>query len=174
MATFYEYFMASLPFLHFAGKPPFSHSQFLEQAGKFIPKDDISVLHEALHEDEWVTGSLEPSLVKWVYFNRQLKNEIAKIRTSRKHLDPNKYLRGDSYVDASLAHTVAALHRNPSLIEQELQLDALRWQFLEELEVGHYFDLDALLIYILKLRIMERWEKINTVNKEKLLEALLA
>ena len=49
-------------------------------------------------------------------------------------------------------------------------LDQARWAKLDELSFGHYFDLEALIIYAYKLRLLERWEKIRTADKERLLE----
>ncbi|MBN1647418.1 MAG: DUF2764 family protein [Spirochaetales bacterium] len=40
--------------------------------------------------------------------------------------------------------------------EAELILDKSRWEYLEELEQGHFFELDNLLAYYLKLQILER------------------
>lgn len=174
MVTFYEYFIASLPLLNFTGKAPLSCPQFIERAKDFISEVDACVLNKVLHADELATGCLCPTFAQWIDFNRRLRNEVVKIRASRKHVDPLKYLRGDSFSDGWLAHAVSAAHRNPSLIEAERQLDGLRWQFLEELEAGHYFDLDVLVVYLLKLRILERWAMADTVEKEKLLEGALS
>ena len=40
----------------------------------------------------------------------------------------------------------------------------MRWQFIENLEGGHIFDLEALILYFLKLQIQKR---LFTFNKEK-------
>jgi hypothetical protein len=59
------------------------------------------------------------------------------------------------------------------MLEAEKALDLERWQLLEELACGHYFDLDALLIYALKLLILERWAKINLADKEHIMQETL-
>lgn len=43
-----------------------------------------------------------------------------------------------------------------SPLEVEKRLLFLRWEFIEEKEQGHYFDLEALGLYFLKLQILER------------------
>jgi len=58
--------------------------------------------------------------------------------------------------------------------EAEKSLDEARWKFLDELSFGHYFDLDILIVYVLKLLLLERWGKINTADKTKILEGALA
>ena len=44
---------------------------------------------------------------------------------------------------------------------------------MDELATGHYFDLDFLISYALKLLILERWERINSADKPRLLEEVL-
>jgi hypothetical protein len=65
-------------------------------------------------------------------------------------------------------------HRIPSLIESEKFLDAARWQRLEELSQGHYFDLGALIVYALKLNILWRWEKIAWARAPEMIEGFLS
>jgi len=60
--------------------------------------------------------------------------------------------------------------RNPSIFEAERALDLERWRLLDELSFGHYFDFDALLIYALKLKILERWLKIEIADKERIIK----
>ena len=64
--------------------------------------------------------------------------------------------------------------RNPAAQEAELILDRARWDFLEELSFGHYFDLDVLVIYACKLKILWRWEEVRRADKKALLEEVLA
>jgi hypothetical protein len=64
-----------------------------------------------------------------------------------------------------------AAYRSASILEAEKILDQARWNFLDALSFGHYFDFDYLLVYGLKLKILERWEKIQKADKEILLQA---
>ena len=65
-------------------------------------------------------------------------------------------------------------YRNTSILEAEKILDQARWNFLEALSFGHYFDFDYLLVYGLKLAILARWDKIQKADKEQLLNAAVA
>jgi hypothetical protein len=62
----------------------------------------------------------------------------------------------------------------PSLLEAEQYVDSVRWQKLDDLCLGHYFDLDALIVYALKLLILLRWEAVSKVDSRELLEKTLA
>jgi hypothetical protein len=113
------------------------------------------------------------TIQKWLAFDAALRNELVKIRAQHKHADPLKYLRRESREDFLLSHIALAAHRNPSLVEGEKSLDQARWKVLDEIETGHYFDNDYLLVYGYKLKLLERWERINTANKPDLLAQAL-
>ncbi len=114
-----------------------------------------------------------PLIRKWVEFDIALRNELAKIRCARKHIEAAKYLRSDGYSGSSLAALASSAQRNPSLVEAEKMLDQARWNALEELVFGHYFDFDFLIIYAYKLGILERFENARIANKTEQLEAVL-
>ena len=61
-----------------------------------------------------------------------------------------------------------AAYKSTSILEAEKILDQARWEFLESLSFGHYFDFDLLLGYLLKLKILERWDKVQRADKERL------
>lgn len=171
MPYYYIYLISSLPVLNFAAKPPFSFEKFLEICKDKIAEDDINLIKLA-KEGHTYEGS-QPTLKKWRVFDTGLRNELVKIRAIRKHSDPLKYIRGDDYVEPYIAHIAMNAHRSPSILEAERVLDQERWRMLDELAVCHYFDLDFLIVYALKLVILERWDRINTADKSQLLEEVL-
>ena len=105
---------------------------------------------------------------KWLAFDTALRNELAKIRGQSKKIDAAKYLRGENPVDVAISHTAVSGQRSASILEGEKILDEARWQVLDDLGFGHYFDMDSLILYAYKLKILERWEKIHTQDKERL------
>lgn len=174
MAKFYEYLVSSLPMLHFGMKLPFSFEKFREICRGLIPEDDFKVM-EAISLVWQPPDRQHPLIKKWLEFDTALRNEIAKVRAGYKHQDALKYLRGEvSFSDPALTRLAITSHRNTSLLEAERILDEARWQVLEELSTGHYFDLEFLIIYTLKLRMLERWDRIERADKEKLLSLVLA
>lgn len=174
MTTFYTYLISSLPYLHFGARLPFSFKEFLSICARFIPESEVKILNDLPEIDKGFYHSRQPTLKKWQAHQTALRNELVKIRASRRHLEPNKYLRGDGFADLSLIHIALNAQRSTSILEAEKILDEERWRFLEELAFGHYFDLDTLIIYAFKILILERWEKINTADKPKVLAQTLA
>ena len=172
MANLSTYFIASLPMLHFGGRPPFSFEAFLARCEELIPSEDAALIRSL--RDSGAFPAARPIIKKWLDFDTVIRNELVKIRAARKKTDPAKYTRPDGYAGTGLYHIALAAHRNPSPLEGEKTLDRERWNFLDELCLGHYFDLEFLIIYAYKLLILARWERINTADKSLLLEEALA
>lgn len=170
MFSYYIYFISTLPALEFGVKPPFSFDKFLETAQQFIPEKDIVIIRISAESPGYVYEGTQPTLKKWFTFDTALRNELVKIRASRRHIDPGKYLREDGYLGPSITHIVLNAYRTLSILEAERFLDQERWRFLDELSLGHYFDMDILIVYALKLLILERWEQVNSGDRVKVLE----
>lgn len=173
MPDYYIYLISSLPMLHFGIKPVFSFEKFIEKCQGLIPDEDIKSLKTALRPAGYYYDGSNPVLRKWQAFDAALRNELAKIRAGRKKIDPVKYLREDGYAWPYLTHISINAHKNPSSLEAEKMLDQERWNFLDELAIGHYFDIEFLIIYAYKLAILEKWEKIMTADKKQLIEETL-
>lgn len=175
MATsgYYTYFMSSLPLLRFGMRLPFSFEKFQEMCERVIAESDIEIIKNAAEIEKPATKKIHPTEKKWRKFDRALRNELAKVRAARKHTDPAKYLRRDGYSEPAITHMALNAYRNPLILESEKTLDEERWRMLEDISVGHYFDLDSLLVYAHKLLILEKWEKVNTADESQVLESAL-
>lgn len=174
MPSYYTYFISSLPMLQFGSKPALTLSDFLTRSAEFIPQKDLNIIKEALSTDAYalnVSGCA--ALLKWKEFDLALRNELVKARALRKKVDPAGFLRRDTHFDMNITHIAQAALRNTSILEAERYLDLQRWKALDEISGGHYFDLDFLLVYGLKLAILERWAKIEGADKTGLAERVL-
>ncbi len=171
MAGFYVYLISSLPMLHFGARPPFSLERFLEICQDKISEEDIHLIK--LTQEAFLYTGNQPTLKQWCAFDNALRNELVKIRAGSKHLDPLKYIRGQDYIEPYISRAAMNARRSPSILEAERLLDQERWHRLDELALGHYFDLDFIICYALKLLMLERWERINTADKPKLLNEVL-
>jgi len=174
MPAFYPYVMSSLPALTFGMRPPVSFTGLLAMVKTLVPDEDLEALASVPALDAAPCAKADnPTLAQWLSFNTALRNELVKIRASRKKMDPEKYLRSDGYPESvHAAHIAHNAYRRPSLMEAEKTLDLERWRVLDELAFGHYFDLDALIIYGCRLVMLEKWERINTADGARLLGAI--
>ncbi|MBP6976707.1 MAG: DUF2764 family protein [Bacteroidales bacterium] len=62
---------------------------------------------------------------------------------------------------------------NPNLFEREKGLDLLRWNYLDELNTFHYFTIEVILAYVIKLLIIERWLILDRSTGEQLFRQFL-
>lgn len=173
MPHFHTYFLSSLPSLHFLGPPPMAFEKFVSLCEQFVPEEEVKIIKNVSISGDYQLNVVPESLKKWQDFDIALRNELTKIRSGRKHLDPAKYLRKQEYLGFNLAQVAVNITRNPLPLEVHKAFDLERWRFLDELSLGHYFDLDLLVIYALKLLILEHWQEIQQADKNKTLENIL-
>ncbi len=174
MPGYYTYLISSLPMLQFGQRPAFSFEKFFAACQAGVSEQDLKALSQASLSGDYVnTANTPEALQKWQAFDTALRNELTKIRSQRKQLEASAYLRPGTLVKADISRTALKAQRAPSLIESERLLDQARWSALDDLSVGHYFDLDILLIYALKLLILEKWQRIEQTDKSKSLEQTL-
>jgi hypothetical protein len=173
MATSYPYLISSLPMLHFGAKPIFSFETFLENCKGLIPDKDFDLVGLCANRTLWEQIVSQETLRAWIAFEIGLRNELVKIRSNRKKVEPLRYLRSGGSDNTALYHIAMNSHRILSLTESEKFLDSARWHRLDELCFGHYFDLDALIVYALKLQILWRWENVARADKPEALERVL-
>ncbi len=168
MANFYPYLVSTLPTLSFGASAPFTCEQFLQRCSELISDKDMMALRCVTQSG----GTDNPVIRKWQAFCVLLHNELVKVRAVRKKVSAEKYLRADGNPDPGFTHLALAAYRNPSQLEGERLLDMAKWNFLEEMSLGHYFDLESIIIYAYKLLILERWERINAADNEMLLRSV--
>lgn len=174
MPAYYTYLISSLPMLNFSAKPPFSLEDFFTKCKNLIPEKDLEILRSVGEQDAHSLAIQNiDSLKQWAHFEIALRNELARARAARKKADPLKFLRLPDSPQAQISHVAMAAYRSISILEGEKILDQARWNFLEALSLGRYFDFDYLLVYGLKLKILERWDKIQIADKEYLLNAVV-
>lgn len=174
MPGYYTYLISSLPMLQFGQKPGLRVRDFLDRCAELIPFKEAKLIREALSTDAYALEQSAPeALLRWKEFDLALRNELVKARALRKKVNPARFVRNDAHFDIKITHIAQAALRQSSILEAERYLDIERWKELEEISRGHYFDLDFLLIYGLKLAILERWVKIEGADREGLLNKVL-
>jgi hypothetical protein len=169
----YWYFVPTLPGFLFSSSPPMGEDDFLVRCKKYMETDDFVELQ---HAPELFTGEEVPStfrsslLQKYFVWERSLRNELSVLRCrAAGYAETTKYLRpavsavSASSVDQTLqvllqqgrlsAERIFGI-QDPLLAEQALEHE--RWDCLDELARSSYFDLDFLVAYYLKLRIVNR------------------
>ena len=154
MSTYY-YTVASLPMLFYDQDLPLSRESFLDMCERELTMADLHTLRNTSLSEPGSAGGTCPAPRQWRTWERGLRNELVVLRAHRKGLDPEKYLRENPDVFGISGIARDAFDQHSPLMGEDV-LDRARWLLLDELETGHYFDLEKLVVYFLKLQILER------------------
>lgn len=79
-------------------------------------------------------------------------------------------LRGElPYIDAVLA----AVNEEQNLLEKEHKIDRIRWREAEELSTFDYFDINAILSYLVRVNLGARWSRLDAARGRELFARLI-
>lgn len=169
----YYYLISSLPILKFGTQSPISRNNFLGFCREQLSSSDFKIITRVSILPYEKIEDVSSSLREWKRFDISLRNEIARSRATKKAKDVFAYIRGEDSTDPFIAPFAHLVANQDSPLEAELSIDRKRWDKIEELKKGHYFDIDYLIAYMLELQILERWERINLEDSQQVLENLL-
>lgn len=155
MISYCYYLIASLPELQPAGESPITVDGFWERCRTHLAERERHRLESV--ESHGISGE-EPkleSLRKWNLHERALRNELAVLRAGRRGIEPGLHVR-DHVPDPEAAAAAREAMQAGTPLEAEMKLDRRRWEFLDDLQALHHFDLDWLAIYLVKLHLLAR------------------
>ena len=139
------YLISQLPMLEFDRQSEMTIGLFTEEAQKWLRHADfIKLMHVYLfdtsHDDPG------PGLLKRIKrFEYEFRNDLALWRRARSE--------GEEYKPESFSPTLLK-DGNPLEIEKRLLM--YRWDFIDHLEQDHHFDFSFLILYYLKLQILDK------------------
>ena len=149
----YYYLVSSLPHLKFDEGMPIRIEAFLSECEKWLSEKDFAAI-KAVNINNFKKNTEDnPVLKKWKKFDLDLKERAAEVR---------KMFLTETH--EKLPPRVKEIFREKNPLEIERLYESMRWDFIEEGEFGHYFDVGILILYYLKLQILGRLE---TFDKEK-------
>lgn len=149
----YYYFVSQLPVLYFEREAPLDSDRYLHEAGKWLSPMDYSVLAAVNMQEVDRTGVRNKVLRDYQKFEFSLRDDIARWRSGQKS--------GGEYKPAMFP---ASLIKEGNPLQIEVKLLRVRWNYIDEVERDHHFDLEFLVLYFLKLQILQ---KLTTFNKER-------
>ncbi len=171
MSRRYYYLVASLPMLEFDAEPPFSYQDFLSTCQRLMAEEDYALLKRATLGPEAKPCDVASStLMKWNHFCHGLRNELARYRAQHNNKDPLEYMRPEIYSLPKVAEMIGHAAHSDNLLVAEKMIDKYKWEFLEELTLGHFFDVDFLIVYALKLQMLERHKEIRSSRGKEAFE----
>lgn len=183
----FEYIISSLPFLtaDFKYAEGQGFGQVMEEIRENLSEKDAQALDFLLKgfQDSELTPEFYaeaeqqslPFLRDYFDFDRNVRNR--KVRYLNKQLgrpeeedlvrlrEEEPEFEQEATVDAALGEV--------DLISREKALDDIAWAWLDEYAMFHYFDLTAVLAYVAKLHIVNRWLALDEKKGRELFKRLV-
>lgn len=169
----YYYLTASLPMLAFKEKSPLSIQKFIETCSRLVKREDFLTIRNALLNNSSKTKVSNPTLLKWHKFEYGLRNELVKLRTQGKGLDTLQYLHQE-FSNPFLAEKAREIIEAENPFKAEMIFNRMLWDQCDELETGQMFNLAFLIIYHLKLQILERIISFNAEKGRQKVESIVS
>ncbi len=155
------YLIASLPTLGFGMKLPLTSQEFLTECQRLLTAVEFALVKQALCDQENSLG--HPTVRAWKEFYKDLRNEMALFRATEQNKDPLLFLRGQRQEqDLAMTTVLVAAAKASDPLAAEKILDLFIWEKFESLGAQHYFDIDQLIVYGLKLKMIERYAVISS------------
>jgi hypothetical protein len=158
--SYYYFTVASLPHLSYEMENPPDINDFLVICEENIKGSDLETIKSSMLDDLKRGKTGNSILDSWYNRERNLRNKLVTLRAKKQKLDPEEFLI-DTPELLSGDHVTREAFEHESPLTAEDILNWERWTYLEELELGHYFDLEKLIIYYLKLQILTRKKSFN-------------
>jgi hypothetical protein len=151
----YYYLVASLPLLFYDSESFPSREDFLLTCRQHISARHYRLLVSASTADLQAAAAGCKTLDLWCQWEISLRNELVRLRAKKRGREAETYLVESPGVLAPQTIAREAFAQD-SPLQAEDTLNRGRWSYLDELEVGHYFDIEKILIYALRLQILAR------------------
>ena len=130
-----------------------SSDDMMEVCRRFMTDSDYEGLAASVLDPD--AGEAPGICRQYHAWEKSLRNRLVTLRAAEQELDESQYLREVPDVFGTAAVAGEAMGKATPL-EAELFLDASRWTYIDDLAFGHYFDVEFLRAYRLKLQLLER------------------
>lgn len=133
--------------------------EFLSICKAHITEEDFEILklsHIYINKNQETKCDF---LNEWYLWECSLRNELVKLRAANIG-ESEKYIVECPIISSQVGIAAEAVEQESPLIGEDI-LNKARWAAIDELETGHYFDIEKLISYYLKLQILERKGKFD-------------
>lgn len=171
----YSYFRQFIP-AFLADKPVFQHMSWEDQLATLYYNSAISCGNSFISD--------------WFKFNLNVNNIIIAMNCRNFGYRRETMVVGDDEISIAIRTSnskdfgikpifpeiddVMRLADEPDLFERERKIDLLKWNWLEEKGFFHYFDMEHLFIYLVRLSFLERWVRLEKETGRKVFREMIS
>ncbi|MDR1627045.1 MAG: DUF2764 domain-containing protein [Spirochaetia bacterium] len=167
----YYYTVSSLPRLSFDSGATMAEEDFLFLCQNTLGGGDWALVKAARLRGPADTKTGNRTLDSWFAGEQSMRAELAKLRAAKKGAETESYNRYGAY-SLGIVEAARQAFGEASPLDAETAVLRALWALLEELETGHLFDVDRLIVYYLKMQLLDLKNKRNKAAGEKNFSAL--
>lgn len=129
-------------------------------------------------------------LRKWAAFDKALRNVSAAVTARRLELPVAEVVVGDDEIAQGLTKSSAAdfglkgelpwidtllsaLGEDVNMLDKEHRIDLIRWDMSLELTAFDYFNVDAVLAYLVRINLVDRWSRLDEARGKEMYRRLV-
>lgn len=128
-------------------------------------------------------------IIKYFKFQLDINNILTALNCRENNLNTEKYLIGKNSVTDILQKNKSAdfglksefenidevlqIWSEKNILEREKKTDQMFWDFIENESFFHYFTIEKIIAFLLKLKIVERWLKLDKETGNQFFKKLL-
>jgi hypothetical protein len=169
----YYYVITSLPYLSLSEEPHIRRNDFLANCKNYLKRTDFDMLESVTLFDAEEKDVLPDTIRRFFRWDRGIRNVLVRLRAKSLGLEPDEFISDEIVEHSQVLLAEEAFNANSPLIAEEI-LNKARWRCLDELEFGHYFDIDILFVFSIKLQILERISSFDTEEGRERLNAIIS
>jgi hypothetical protein len=130
-------------------------------------------------------------LREWAAFDKALRNVSAAVTARRLDMPVADVLVGDDEIVQGLTKSSAAdfglkgelpwidsllsaLGEDVDMLDKEHRIDLIRWEMSEELTAFDYFNIDAVLAYLVRINLVDRWSRLDGARGKEMYQRLVS
>jgi hypothetical protein len=159
-------------------------SDTLTDADRELPENDLAALYYA-----YGMGSKNKFVASWFEFNLTLNNVFVALAARKYKTDLTRNIVGDTEVTEALRSSGARdfgltgeveyfdqlvkISEIDELLEREKKTDLLKWNRMEDETCFHYFSVERIFVFLLKIEMIERWLSLDKERGREMFRELI-
>ena len=181
----YEYVIAGLPALSrdWTSQTHLSASELMDDIRALCSAKDCALIDTLLsgYEEQNFNAGFYSSMLKhpdrflreYFRFDLNLRNAKVRYLNGRLGIAADKGIFLEDELEFEEADALDKVLATEDLLEREKGLDALVWDKISDINTFDYFDVDAILGFIAKLKIVDRWLQLDESSGREMFRRLV-
>lgn len=180
----YVYIVASLPLINDNFETDnFSYDTVRQEIVEQLSEADIRLVElleegfdaEALNAEYYAkTAKSKNRFIRDYFdFDARLRNLKTKYLAKRLDKQADDYLIEMPEAEFNEEAAIRNILENNDFVTRELQMDRLKWNKASELTTFDYFNINAILAFLVKAKLVQRWSELDTEKGETMFRQLI-